>query len=132
MSWVWNADEADAGILLTSWGIAVLWPPFPAAVEMVIGGSALVIGVAKLVLSTTRWGRRPLLDPLRVGLPVAGMMVWLGACLVAITGGWGVGWGGWASVLYGWLACRSIKAFYRLLTKYVAEEILEATHGARE
>lgn len=131
MSWVWNADEADAGVLLTSWGIAVLWPPLPSPVEMAIGISAIVVGVAKLVLSTTRWGKRPPLVVFRVGLPVAGMMIWLGACLVAVTGGWGVGWGGWASVVYGWLAYRSVKAFYRLLTKHVAETVLEATHGVR-
>lgn len=129
MSWVWNADEADAGGLLASWGIAVLWLPIASRAELVIGVTAVLVGVAELVLSTTRWGRRRPFAGFRVGLPIAGVMIWLGACLIAVTGGWGVGWGGWASVVYGWLAYRSVKAFYRLLTTYVAEEVREATHG---
>lgn len=130
MTWVWNADEADAGALLVSWGIALVWPPLPSSVEMVIGAAAMLVGAAKLVLATTRWGQRRPYSALRIGLPIMGLMIWLGACLVAVTDGWGAGWGGWASVLYGWMAYRSVKAFYRLLTRYVAEQVLESTHGA--
>ena len=130
MSWAWNADEADAGALLVTWGMALLWPPLPSPVEMVIAASAMLVGTGKLLLSTTRLGQRRPFSAFRVGLPIAGLMIWMGACLVAVTSGWGAGWGGWASVLYGWMAYRSVKAFYRLLTRYVAEQVLESTHGA--
>jgi hypothetical protein len=130
MSWVWNADEADRGALLLSWGLAMLWPPQPGGVEMVIGAVAVADGVAKLVFSTTRLGRLRPGSWMRLGLPIVDLMIWLGACLVAVASGWGAGWGGWASVLYGWMAYRSVKAFYRLLTKYVADQVLEQTHGA--
>jgi hypothetical protein len=131
---VWNADELDAGILLITWGIALMWPSDYYSISTylyIIGVSAIIIGLLKAILSTTRLGKRPVLSIVRVGLPIPAMMIWLGATLTAIGDALQLQgdnhYGGWAAVLYFWLAYRAAKSFYRLITQYVAQKLLDST-----
>lgn len=127
-AWVWNADEADYGMLLLCWGIAVAWKPWPIGFALALSIAAVAVGIGKITLSVTRLGKRSPWSKFRPGLAQSGSAIWLAACLLSVVNGWGAGWGGWAAVLYLWLSYRSGKQYLRLTTRLVADAVLEATH----
>lgn len=132
LSWVWNADAADNGALLITWGLAVLhwwWRSgLPGAHMAVIAAAALLVGSAKLVLSLQPLASREPWARWRIGLPVCAFMVWFGVAMDSVMRSPG-DWGGWATVLYLWLAYRAAKSYLRLLSRYARQAMEAARRG---